>query len=747
LQSIFPSERIAPLFARRVLLPAALVTILALVLGVFALYWAVDRSNNISVERQLKSTERYIRAIVGELAQQQEMVAVWDDTVQEVSKPDLDEEWLDANIGGWLHKTFGQDQVFILNPNNEPIDATIDGQRVAPQAYAAIAPALQGIILGLRGDPASGHLPHAEKSKDNPYLTSGKANHDAHLLRLANRPAAVSAMLIVPDSDRVTLTPGSESVLLSIRFLDGGFLDQVSDRNLIEGLRFSQSPDASDGEVSVPFDSDENERIGYFLWRPELPGTKILQVVGPSTLLTSALLVAAMAFLVVWLWRTMKALSTAMVEIRASEAQAHHLALHDALTGLPNRTYFEERLNQALSRIKGSDKVAVLLLDLDRFKHVNDTLGHHAGDSVVREFGTRLRAILRPGDTAARFGGDEFAVIRTGASGEDDVEALCYQILDAVRAPFLVLGGEAFVGVSIGVALAADSSQDGQNLLRKADIALYRAKADGRDCFRLFDASMDETVRIRSTIESELRAALKADDELKVFYQPLVTAAGEKIIGVEALVRWQHPTKGLIPPDQFIPIAEETGLISDLGDQVLREACFVSLHWPELVVAVNLSPKQFRHSGFADRVIGIVREIGADPGRIHLEVTEGILLDDNDVTQEGVKTLRKAGFKIVLDDFGTGHSGLGYLQRFEVDKIKIDQSFIQDLERDGGGAAIIQAIIDLAHAMKLTVTAEGVETAAQKEFLSEAGCNELQGFLFSRAVSKEKIDDLLAAAR
>ena len=358
MQSIFSSERIAPLFARRVLLPATLVTVLALALGVFALYWAVDRSNNISVERQLKSTERYIRAIVGELAQQQEMVAVWDDTVQEVSKPDLDEVWLDANIGGWLHKTFGQDQVFILNANNEPIDATVDGQRVDPQVYAAVAPALHGIILGLRGDPASGHLHHAENAKDNPYLTSGKAIHDAHLLRLANRPAAVSAMLIVPDSDSVALPRGSEAVLVSIRFLDGGFLNQISDRNLIEGLRFSQSPDSGEGEVSVPFDSDEKERIGYFLWRPEMPGTKILQVVGPSTLLTSTLLVAAMAFLVVWLWRMTKALSTAMVEIRASEAQAHHLALHDALTGLPNRTYFEERLNQALSRIKATDKVA-----------------------------------------------------------------------------------------------------------------------------------------------------------------------------------------------------------------------------------------------------------------------------------------------------------------------------------------------------------------------------------------------------
>jgi EAL domain-containing protein (putative c-di-GMP-specific phosphodiesterase class I) len=220
---------------------------------------------------------------------------------------------------------------------------------------------------------------------------------------------------------------------------------------------------------------------------------------------------------------------------------------------------------------------------------------------------------------------------------------------------------------------------------------------------------------------------------------------GERIIGVEALVRWNHPTKGFIAPDQFIRIAEETGLILDLGERVLREACQVSLQWPELVVSVNLSPKQFHHSGFAGRAIAIVREIGADPCKIHLEVTEGILLDDNEVTQNGVKTLRRAGFKLVLDDFGTGHSGLGYLQRFEVDKIKIDQSFIQALERDGDGPAIVQAIIDLAHAMKLTVTAEGVETAAQKEFLFRAGCNEFQEFLFSQAVSKEKMDKLLAS--
>ncbi len=725
------------------LLPILLVTTFALLLSGFALYWSVAQSNTISVERQLKSTERYIRAAVDELAQQQEMVAVWDDTVKEVRKAELDTIWLDANIGGWLHKTFGQDKVFILNSENQPIDATVDGQRVSPEAFSPFAPALHDIIMGLRGELSSRHRGHSEERAGNPYLTSGKAVNDAHLLRIGDRPAAVSAMLIVPDSDRVTQQPGSESILVSIRFLDGDFLTQISNRNLIEDLRFSRHPDTKDGEVSVPFDSDEHERIGYFLWRPELPGTKILQVIGPSTALVSALLVAAMAFLVAWLWRTMKALGTAIIEIRASEAQAHHLAFHDSLTGLPNRACFEERLNKALLHNKAGEKVAVLLLDLDRFKNVNDTLGHHAGDSVVREFGSRLRAIVPSGSTLARFGGDEFALIHSGISNEQEVEALCSRIIDAVRRPFPVLGTEAFVGVSIGIAVAPDASQDCHDLVRKADIALYRAKADGRDCFRLFTCLMDEAVRIRSTVEGELRAALRAGDELRVLYQPLVTAKEGRIIGLEALVRWQHPSRGLILPDQFVPIAEETGLISELGEWVLREACKVALQWPDFVVAINLSPKQFHHSGFADRILAIVQEAGADPHQIHLEVTEGVLLDDNDVTQEGVRSLRSAGFKIVLDDFGTGHSGIGYLQRFDVDKIKIDRSFVQDLGQ-GDGAAVVRAIIDLAHAMKLTVTAEGVETAAQKDFLSSAGCNELQGFLFSQAVPREQIQDIFA---
>jgi diguanylate cyclase (GGDEF)-like protein len=413
------------------------------------------------------------------------------------------------------------------------------------------------------------------------------------------------------------------------------------------------------------------------------------------------------------------------------------------LTGLPNRALFDDRLDQALARTQRGEKVSVLMLDLDRFKHVNDTLGHHAGDSLIRELAGRLSRLLRSSDTVARLGGDEFAIVQTGIGDNDDVEALCARILAAVREPFDILGHQAFVGASIGVALAPDAGFDRVEIMRKADIALYRAKAEGRGCYRTFTAEMDETVKVRGTIEEELRAALAAGEGLEVAYQPQVAGAGKPIVGLEALVRWRHPTRGMILPDQFIPVAEQTGLISQVGDWVLRDACATSRRWPNLFISVNLSPVQFRVDGFAERMIEIARETGADPRRIELEITEGVLLDDGGHAAETLRSLRAAGFRIALDDFGTGYSSLGYLHRYEVDKIKIDRSFVSSLGKEESATAIVNAIVALGQALDLTVTAEGVETTEQESFLRKAGCDELQGYRYSKAVPKEQIARLL----
>jgi predicted signal transduction protein with EAL and GGDEF domain len=343
-------------------------------------------------------------------------------------------------------------------------------------------------------------------------------------------------------------------------------------------------------------------------------------------------------------------------------------------------------------------------------------------------------------------GGDEFAILRRKASSQE-IAALCERILETVRPPFDLIGNSAFVGVSIGVAIAPEAGFERVDLMRKADIALYRAKAEGRDCYRLFTPAMDEGVKLRSTIEEDLRTALTTGDELQVHYQPQVAGPGLAIVGLEALVRWQHPRLGLIAPEHFIPVAEETGLICQLGEWMLRQACIASQRWPDLFIAVNLSPVQFRTSGFADRLIAIVRSSNVDPHRIELEVTEGLLLDDSDIVSDALQRLRATGFRIALDDFGTGYSSLSYLRRFQVDKIKIDRSFVQHLGQTVDSTAIISAVLTLGHAMGLTVTAEGVETAAQYDFLEAAGCNTMQGYLFSRPLPEEEVDHLISVGK
>ncbi|HKC34136.1 MAG TPA: EAL domain-containing protein, partial [Xanthobacteraceae bacterium] len=431
------------------------------------------------------------------------------------------------------------------------------------------------------------------------------------------------------------------------------------------------------------------------------------------------------------------------MELEASRAQAQHLAFHDSLTSLPNRALFEDRLELALAR-RGS-KVAVLMLDLDRFKAVNDTLGHQAGDALIRQFGERLTALTRECDTIARLGGDEFAIVIENADLAD-IRQLAKRILADVRRPFELSGTQVYVGVSVGIALSPQVGVERLELVRRADIALYRAKDSGRDAYRLFSPEMDDGVKLRSTIEGELRNAVAAGTGLRLHYQPAVGENGA-IVGVEALVRWQHARRGLTSAIEFISVAEETGLIVPLGDWVLREACLQSLRWPGLFVAVNLSPVQLRSPGFFDRVMRTVNVTRADPSRIQFEVTERALLDEDDTVRSTLAKFRAAGFKIVLDNFGTGHSSLSSLRRFEVDKIKIDKSFIQNLGDTADSGAIVTAVLALGHAMGLTVSAEGVESAEQWAFLKGAGCNELQGHYFSHALPPEKITPLLGVER
>jgi diguanylate cyclase (GGDEF)-like protein len=711
------------------MLPIGLIFAAMVVLVTGFLFYTAHETDLATSERQSTIVAHVLEEQFEKITHDQESVSIWDESVIRMrGEPDF--EWFDANLGIWLHEYFGHDRVYILNGSDRPIYAMADGERVDPTSFTTARTALDPLVKGLRKALHAGIA--------NP---DGKSPRASNLVSIEARPALASIVPIVSDTGEIEQQPGTEHFHISIRFLDGSLLDFLARQYLLAGARFTWNDDIASDETSVPLRRNSGTIVGYLAWQPPRPGLRVLTRAGP-VLAGSVLLAGAIIVLLARrLLRTSK-------ELRTSEAQAQHIAFHDSLTGLANRALFNDRLDRALIDMRRkSSRLALLYLDLDRFKNINDTLGHPAGDDLIRELSKRLAEVLRGSDCVARLGGDEFAVLQTGVAAIDDVAALCERIIQAVGRPFELLGRSAYVGVSIGVAISPDAGIDRAELMRKSDIALYSAKASGRNRFRIFAEDMDLTIQRRREIEQELRAALAAGDQFQLVYQPLFSAETSVAVGAEALLRWNHPQHGIIAPGVFVPIAEESGLIHRIGDWVLREACKVGARSPLRRIAVNVSPVQFRAPGFAARVLDILRETGMEPGGLELEITESLLLDSTESSAGALRTLRTAGLRIALDDFGTGYSSLTYLQKYPVDKIKIDRSFIQNLGADAASDALVQAIVDLARAMKVEVTAEGVETMEQRDFLRAIGCNELQGFLFSRPVAESQIDEMVGPLR
>lgn len=579
--------------------------------------------------------------------------------------------------------------------------------------------------------------------------TSPAAFHSTDLVQVSGRAAAASVMRMIPDSKLVVGPPERQPMLVSIRFLDGKMMGDLSRIRGIRDARVLTAPASTKtGMYSVPLRSSQGMLLGHLSWRPDMPGRDILRSVARRGGAAAAALIALLVALVFVVGRLMfrdarliEELEAARVELQAKEARAQYLANHDVLTSLPNRAAFNRFVDGAAGN-RAQQALAVLLIDLDKFKHVNDTLGHLAGDQLIQSVAGRISARLPKGGLLARLGGDEFAICLTEGLEAEALGALAEACLAELRRPFPILGSEVQIGGSIGIAVGTPRSSDRTELLRKADIAMYSVKGGGRDGYRFFTAEMDESLANRRELEEDLRKALTAK-QLFVAYQPKMDASGATVVGLEALVRWDHPVKGLLTPDLFIPIAEEAGLIHALGAWVLSEACRVSTKWPGLTMAVNVSPVQFKAEGFATTVRSIVQTYGVDPRHIELEVTEGILIDDGEEVRCALHDLRAAGFRIALDDFGTGYSSLSYLKQFKVDRIKIDKSFIKRVGRDQEAIAIVQAVIALGHAMNLSVTAEGVETTEQGSLLRTIGCNELQGYLFSKALREEELSSKL----
>jgi len=417
---------------------------------------------------------------------------------------------------------------------------------------------------------------------------------------------------------------------------------------------------------------------------------------------------------------------------RRNEARIAHLTRHDPLTDLPNRIHFRDRLDEAIRR--SDPKPVVLCLDLDRFQTVNETLGHPIGDLLLKAVGERLRACVRDSDMIARIGGDEFAILQSDQRQPAAVIALAQRVVERLGTPFMVGGHQVVIGVSVGVAMAPEDGDSADRLMKSADQALYRAKGEGGGAYRFFEPEMDARMRARHRLETDLRQAL-VRQEFEVYYQPIVNLARNEISGFEALVRWAHPGRGIIQPDEFIPLAEEIGLIVPLGEWVLRRACSDAARWPkEVKVAVNLSAVQFRSGRILQAVITALASSGLAGNRLELEVTESTLLAESATTTAALHQLRGLGVRVCMDDFGTGYSSLAYLRSFPFDKIKIDRSFIRDLGQRASSLAILKVITSLGASLGMTTTAEGVETRAQLDLVKAEGCDEVQGAMIAEPV-------------
>jgi diguanylate cyclase (GGDEF)-like protein len=429
---------------------------------------------------------------------------------------------------------------------------------------------------------------------------------------------------------------------------------------------------------------------------------------------------------------------------KQSEDRVAYLAHYDALTGLPNRALFQDRLQQELGKIQSGEQIALLYIDIDEFKSVNDSLGHPVGDELLKGVALRLSRCVRENDLIARLSGDEFAIVQTGIENPADVTDLASRIYEAIRNPFECLGHQLVTDVSIGIAIAPADAGEPDRLLMKADLALYGAKADGRRTYRFFEPGMDARAKARLTLQRDLRQAM-TDGGFEVHYQPVVNLGSSEVTGCEALLRWHHPERGMVSPAEFIPVAEDTGLIGQLGEWVLTTACADAATWPDhLKVAVNVSPVQFRSPTFGLKVAAALSASGLAANRLELEITEAVLIRDDEAALTILHELRALGVRIALDDFGTGYSSLSYLQRFPFDKIKIDRCFVTDIAENDGSSAIVRAVVNIADARNMTTTAEGVETEQQRQLLHLLGCTEMQGYLFSRPRPLAEIRTLLS---
>ena len=700
-------------------------------------------ANQTAVERERTLLDNALNQSIARVLNEQKSVAWWDDSVLNITDDAIDLDFVDANFGIFLTETYAQDEVYILNAEDKPLYAWSDAARADPSAFERRRAAIDAVVNEAREGKHNPHLktrPDQFSASQSSYRllagVLGVARWAGHIMSVDGRPAVVAALTIVPNVE-MDLLKGTPNLLVSIRYVDEEFISEIGRSLLLPDLALQPQPAADAAVVSEPFISDDGVAAGFLSWTTRQPGRVLLTIILP--LVAFGVLATGLLSSVMFgrLKRTSAALAT-------REAEARHESKHDALSGLPNRVHMVEKiekfLNSYIARRNGQRAVAAYI-DIDHFKDINDTLGHEAGDLLIKAVAERFSARLRPHDFLARFGGDEF-VILCAPAGADAGQILAERIAEAFASPFAIRGQSIRVTASAGLAIAPDNGATADKLMRHADIALYEAKSQGRDRAVIFSNEMAEQVEHRRSIELDLRAAMD-NEELDLHYQPIISCSTGAVMGVEALLRWHHPLYGNMPPAEFIPIAENAGLLPEMGEWVLGRAMTDSKHWPDLQVAVNLSPVQFRHVDLEAMLRQLVVEHAVDPSHFVLEITEGVLLESTDRVSKVLAAIRDMGFKTALDDFGTGYSSLSYLCNFQFDTIKIDRSFISNMSKVDSSKTIVKSVVALGRGLGMNIVAEGIETEFEALMMTRFGCTEMQGFYFSRPLPVAQLVEFL----
>ncbi len=698
---------------------------LAIVGTVGFLSFAVHDADQIAIRSERKLVENSMNYSKFGMLYGLSQLATSDEAVEKINN-DPDHAFMNGDVGDWVLKTLYIPTSMVIDRSGRVVYYQNNGTEQDVAKAQAWLRALKPLIDQVRA---------AEKASD--YALDGsdgkfKPRTAIDFIRTENRAAVAGVSTIVPSSTAVVPKPGPSALVVLLLEVTPQMTQMVSSGTLIRNVRLS----IGKGEPSAPH-IDITSGIGqpgaYIAWDSASPGNQILSEAWvPITVAVAILLLAS-----VFVYRAAAKMTDDLV---ASEARAIHISHHDSLTGLPNRAWFAANFGTEVAKAGPKAPSALLFLDLDRFKDVNDTMGYTAGDQMLIQVGERLQRLVGKNGFVARLSGDEFAVYLKNVR-ENEIDAFTDRLKKALEEPFELVGSQTPSSASVGIAVVDGTSNDATEITRWADLALNKAKATRRGAVVRFAEELDQTVQLRSQLARDMRVGLKAND-FRLVYQPLVNARTLRASGVEALIRWNHPERGPVSPGIFIPIAEHSGLIRDISIWVMNRAFTDSRNWSDLTLSVNVSPIHMKHPEFINDVHAALEETGANPRQICLEITEGVLLDHSETMRRQLSELRRLGFKIVLDDFGTGYSSLSYLHYYSFDRIKIDKSFVQGLDGVMQSPAIVQAVISLSHMSGADVVAEGVETSQQYEFLKEAGCDIIQGYYFFEPLALPDILEL-----